>query len=54
MGSGCPVATLPTGEFLRVGVWACGPWQGHGVSAVFCLQGRIIECTHCGCRGCSG
>uniref|UniRef100_A0A8C2SAK6 Protein BUD31 homolog n=1 Tax=Capra hircus TaxID=9925 RepID=A0A8C2SAK6_CAPHI len=25
-----------------------------GTNWVLCLQGRIIECTHCGCRGCSG
>uniref|UniRef100_A0A3B3VSP0 Protein BUD31 homolog n=1 Tax=Poecilia latipinna TaxID=48699 RepID=A0A3B3VSP0_9TELE len=24
------------------------------VKMVCVLQGRIIECTHCGCRGCSG
>lgn len=24
------------------------------VKTVCVLQGRIIECTHCGCRGCSG
>lgn len=28
MGSGCPVATLPTGGFLRVGVWPVAGARG--------------------------
>ena len=45
MGNGRPMASLPWGGGSRV--WAQG-------SGVLCPQGRIIECTHCGCRGCSG
>ena len=28
MGSGCPVATLPAGGFLRVGVWPVAGVRG--------------------------